>query len=340
MKPSFNIWCQAVSAVFCLLASAGASADGRAQAGASLGIYSTWDLAADSSITGIGSRDGAVVQTLNVANDNPTGSIQVYDGTSRARVELQAQGTLLQAGGAPGLPISGMRTVESNLETGSLRLQSQSGFVASPGPFANRLAYVQGYQFAEILQNFDVRWAKDHVGPVEVQLSLSLNGVVLRNDGSDGWLAGLGVYMSLGNVATGLPPLVFPIDPVARYEGSVAHETLSFGGGLVSTQCPTGADYCESFINVYAAIDVRGRSVANGSIEYGKGAASDFDFSAQLSLTSSPGVSVLRVDNLGRELPIYAWVNPTPVPEPGSAVLLAAGLAVLMQRLRRRTNAH
>jgi hypothetical protein len=71
MRPSFKIWCQAASAVFCVLASAGANADGRAQAGASLGIYSTWDLASDSSITGIGARDGAMVQTTERRQRQP-----------------------------------------------------------------------------------------------------------------------------------------------------------------------------------------------------------------------------------------------------------------------------
>lgn len=334
--PSSHIRLAAASAALALLAPAGALADGRAQAGASLGIYSTWDLAADSSVTGTGWRDGAVVQTLDVVNDNPSGNIQVYDGKQRARVELQAQGTLLQVDGAPGLPVSGLRRVDSDLEAGTLRLQSQSSFVASPAPLDNRLAYAQGHPFAEMFQGFDVRWAKDHVGPVALQLSLTLDGVVLRNDGSDGWMAGLGVYMNLGNVATGLPPLAFPIEPVARYETGVSNQTISFGGGFINSQCPAMADYCESFVNVYAAIDLRGRSLADGSIDYSKGAASDFDFSAQLTLTSSPGVNLLRIDNLGQVLPNYAWVNPAPVPEPGSALLLAAGLAGLAWRLKRR----
>jgi PEP-CTERM motif len=327
-----------LAAVLPLLAPAAAHASGRAQAGVTLGLFSTWDLSADSSVTGTGWRDGVVVQTVNEVSDFPGDSIQVYDGVARARVEMQTQGTLLLGGGAPGLQLSGMRMVESDLEAGTLRLQSKSSYVAWPAPMSHRMASVAGYPFAEIIQGFDVRWAIGHAGPVEVHLTLTLDGTVLHNDGSDGWIAGLGVFLDLGNVATGLPPLIFPADPLQRFESSVSQHQISIGGSFINSQCHAAAGYCESWVNVYAGIDLRGRSVANGSFDYNRGANSDFDFghTAQLALTSSPGVEILRVDNFGQVLPQYAWVNPPPVPEPGSALLLAAGLAGLAWRARRR----
>jgi hypothetical protein len=313
------------------------AATGRAQAGVSLGIYSTWDLDPNSSVTGTGYRDGVVVQTVDKVGDPPSGSIQVYDGLERVRIDMQAQGALLQAGGGDALPVAGMRQVESDLVAGTLRLKSQSGYVASPPPFPTRLAYVQAYTFAEMFQNFEVRWAKDHVGPVEVRLDVTVDGEVLQNDGSDGWLAGLGVYADLGNVATGLPPLAFPTPaPVVRYESGVANGHVSIGGSFINTQCFAVAGYCEAFVNLYVAFDMRGRNLEDGSTEFAKGNPHDFDFLGRLALTTSPGVEVLRVDGVGTVLPQYAWVNPAPVPEPESLMMVAVGLAGLGWRLRRR----
>jgi hypothetical protein len=314
-----------------------AHAAGRAQAGVSMGIYSTWDLAPTSSVTGTGWRDGVVVETVDRVGDPPGATIQVYDGVARTRIEMQAQGLLLQADGAPPLPVSGMRALASDLEAGTLALKSQSGYVASPPPREHRVAFGVGYSFAELIQSFEVRWAKDHVGPIEIQLGLLVNGEVLVNDGRDGRIAGLGVYLELGNVATGLPPLVFPSpDPLVRYEAGVNDARLSIGGGFINSQCHAAADYCESWINLYAAFDMRGRKLSDGSTDFAFGAAHDFDFTGQLTLTSSPGLTVLRVDNLGNVLPQYAWVNPAPVPEPGAAVLMGVGLlGVWMTRGRR-----
>jgi hypothetical protein len=320
-----------------LLSTSPTHAAGRAQAGVSLGVYSTWDLAATSSIAGTGWRDGVAVESIDRVGDSPSGSIQVYDGVARARVEMQTQALLLQADGAPALPVAGQRAVESDLQAGTLRLMSQSGFTASPPPRENRLAYAQGHSFAEMFQTFEVRWAKGHAGPIEIRLDIAVDGQVLKNDGSDGWIAGLGVYLNLGNVATGLPPLVFPDPvPVARYEAGVAGGSVSIGGGFIDSQCHANADYCEAWVNLYAAFDLRGRNLGDGSIHISKGAAHDFDFFGQLALVSSPGLTVLRVDNLGNVLPQYAWVNPVPVPEPTSAGLLALGLTLLAGRAATR----
>lgn len=348
MHPTTRLRCSRAAHLLALTASAAALlgpgsavANGRAQVGASLGLYSTWDLAADSSIIGAGWRDGTVVQTVNVTSNDPRGNIQVFDGVASARVELQVQGQLLQPGGAPGLPVGGLRAVESDLQAGALRLQSRSGDAAYGPPASTRYAYAAGYAFAELFETFELRWAKDHAGPLEVNLRMTLDGVVLQNEGLNGWMAGLGVYLNLGNVTTGVPPGL-PYTRVARFETSLAGEVVDVGGELINTQCLAQASYCESWVNVYAGIDLSSRNLATGEIDFLTGAPSDLDFSqtARLALTSSPGVSVLRVDNLGTVLPDHAWVNPTPVPEPGRLALFAVGLLGLMvARARHRPHA-
>jgi hypothetical protein len=297
---------------------------GRAQAGSGMGIYSSWDLDT-ATVTGTGWRDGVVVDTRSVSGDPASANIQVDDGATSAEVRLDGQGVLRSAAG-PGLPVSGQRSVRADLAAGTLQLGASSGYAGytvPPGAYV-REAWVQGYPFAEVFENFDIRWDAARVEPVVVTLRMTISGSIDGNAGDNGRVNAVNAFLGLGNIDPR-----DPLSPLWSTETSVDGTVLTLTGSPVNSQCNAVLGICDSFVNLYAALDLRSRALAGGDVSWGSGAPFAASFSASLALDSSPGVSLLRTDNLGQPLPGWAWVNAAPVPEPGSWLLLLAGLVGL-----------
>ena len=317
-------------AVAALLAPAAAVA-GRAQAGSTLGVYSSWDLDL-ATVTGTGWRDGAVVATRAVHVDPASAGIQVYDGATSAEVRLDGQGLLRSADGGPGLPVAGQRAVRADLAAGTLQLGASSGYsgyTVPPGAYL-REAWVQGYPFAELFENFDIRWDAARVEPVVVTLRMTVSGRIDGNGGDNGRVNAVNAFLGLGNIDPR-----DPLSPLWSTETGVDGTVLTLTGSPVNSQCNAALGICDSFVNVYAALDLRSRALAGGDVGWGSGAAFAASFNARLALDSSAGVTLLRNDNLGQPLPNWAWVNAAPVPEPAAWLLMLAGLGAVAARAGR-----
>ena len=320
------------TATLAALLAPGAAAAGSAQVGSSIGTYSSWDLDS-ASVTGTAWRDAVVVQTVNVSGDPAFANVQVGGGLNSAHVRLDGQG-VLRDGSAAGLPFSGHREVQADLPGGMLQLGAATGYVGysvAPNPY-RREAWVQGYPFAELFENFDIRYDAGRVDPVVISLRMTITGSLTGNSGANGRVNGVQAYLGLGNVAAH-----DQFESLWRTETSVVGEVITLSGSPINAQCPVGKTYCESFLNLYAAIDLRSRGLAGGDIGFTSGAPFAADFQASLALDSSPGVTLLRLDNLGNLQPQFSWVNAAPVPEPGAAQLLLAGLAAMALHARRRS---
>lgn len=307
------------------LVSAGAHA-GRAQAGANLGTWSTWNLDA-ARVEGKSWLDGALQDHVfsigNALDDAARGSLRVDDGAHSAAIALDASGQLQAAPGGAGLPFGGRIAVATDLNAGTLALQARSTRAAYPAGLNTREAYAASYGWAELFETFEVLYAFDRAEPVQVQLDLRVSGSLLANGADSGLLSGAQAYLYLGGVNTGESHLY--LDPVWRAEASVASETLSFSGALQPGGCSVARGLCSGFISVYAALDAQSRRLSDGQIVANNGGTLDLDFAAQLGLRVSPGVTLLRMQG-DTALADVAWASAAPVPEPASVALWALGL--------------
>lgn len=312
---------------------------GRAQVGASLGTWANWDLQ-DAQVSGSRWLDGLLQQSVAVAatpfNDAASAGLRVDDAavSDSARIVLQGSAALRQPGAPAPLGFAGSTEVASDLRAGTLRLRFETTHVAYAGPGGSlREAYVTAYPFAELFETFELVYPISRVEPVAVALGLRIDGQVDGNTGANGLIGGAQAYLHLAGVATGESHPM--LDPVWRSEQGVAGTLLGYGGALDNGGCSVARGLCSGFISLYAALDLRGRALADGSIQARSGAPMALDFGAQLSLAVSPGVSLLRIGGANEPLPAVAWASA--VPEPGAAWLWALGGPVLLARLRRLT---
>lgn len=302
---------------------------GRAQAGANIGTWSTWNLDA-ARAEGQSWRDGAplgsVLSVGTPLDDVARASLRVDDAAHSAAITLDASGLLQPLPGSTAQPFGGRIAVQSDLDAGRLTLQSSSQRAAYAAGLGTREAYGSNYGWAELFETFEVVYAIDRVAPINVQLQLKLSGTVLADGSDSGRVGGVQAYLHLAGVDTGESHLY--LDPVWRAEASVAGETLSFSGALQPGGCSVARGLCSGFISLYAALDVRSRQLSDGAFSTQNGGTLDLDFAGQLGLSVSSGVTLVRMqgDNV---LPDVAWASAAAVPEPASVALWALGLVLI-----------
>jgi hypothetical protein len=318
---------------------------GRAQVGGSLGIYSEWDLS-DVLITGRARDDGVQTQSVLVTTEpassgNVAANRNGQSGVNNARVEIAGQALMLQPGGA-GVPVSGERSFAADVDAGQLKLAMRNGYAAYPvygagGQLSGqRRAWIQGLGYAEMREGFELRFPKALAGSVVVTLSMRVDGLV-SNRADNGLVGGVNALLELGNVETG--GITNLLSEERFHETSVAGDTITLSGALRDMSCPATRDWCDSWVVLYAALQLKTRNVATNVINFGSAAASELDFghTAQLFLSTPADVTLLQIETLD---PIhYAWVNAQPVPEPAAALLMLAGLGALVPLARRRRSA-
>lgn len=331
-----------ILAVIVAVVSSSPASAGRAQAGGTLGIFSEWDLS-NVLVTGKAWDDGVQVQSVTVTAEPATSGIMAANvdgksGVQHARVEIAGQAVMLQPGGA-GVPVSGTRTFEADVAAGELKLAIRNGYAAYPvigangQVFGDRRAWSQGTGYAEMREGFELRFPKELASSMVVTLAMRVDGLV-SNSADNGLVSGVNALLELGNIDTG--SLSNLLSQERFYEASVAGDTITLTGTLRDMSCPVARDWCDSWVTLYAALQLKSRNVATGAIDFGSGAASelDFDHTAKLSLSTVPGVTLLQIETLE---PIdYAWVNGQPVPEPAAGLMMVVGLGVLMRAVRRR----
>lgn len=305
----------AVLAMACAVVAPNATA-GTVQAYGRSGLYSSCDLESGAT-TGQASRDGAVIQTVDVSGDPSAASVPVEGGNAIAEVQLASEG-VLAVRDAAGLPFSGSVSVRADRSLGLLSLRAATSYAAYEMRGYPCSAWVDsGGTGAEIVEHFDIRYPSDHVEPITVTLRLSLAGGFTENAGTNGWVNRLELHAMLGNTSQdgGLAPMSSP--PVWSSEAGVRGEVVTVTGTLLDPTCAPGRDYCESFANLYVALALRSRALAGGGGAPGSsGAPSSADFTARLELEWSPGVTVVQRNERGDPEPANAWVSSPPtVPE-------------------------
>jgi len=311
---------------------------GRAQVGIQMGTYANTDLDS-ATASGQSWRDGQPLQALSDAaalpfKDWASVSLRVDSGTrsNMARAEVQAQAQLRGSGQL----FSGDGMVASDVGAGTLALQWRSDLardLAAPQGLP-REGYARGYPFSELWETFEVVYPIDRLAPVQVSLTMVLDGRLDGNVGGAGPQTGVEAYLSLGGVDTGENHLW--LDPIWRSETSVNGTQLTFSGALQSTGCSVVRNLCSGFVSLYAALDMRGRLPGAGPDSWQPAQAPvDLSFSAQLALQVSDGVTLVRGD-VSDALPAVGWAQVTSVPEPGSLALMLAGLTGLACYPRRR----
>jgi len=317
---------------------------GRAQAGSTVGLYSTWDLVGGAT-TGQGWRDGTEVQSVQVNGDPSAASIQVDDGVSSAVVRFDSAGALQTPADPDGLAFGGHRAASANRSAGVLAISASSSYAGYDNGANRRQAWVSGYTWAEVVESFEVRYAADRVEPVTVTLRMTVDGAMAGNDGStvtgNGLVNGLQGYAVLSNTDQGVGQIPGLTEALWRVETSATDQMFTVTGTLLNPSCPVGQTHCENFIGLWAALDLRSRVAATGEIVYTpSGAPFDADYGVQLALDFSPGVTVRQFDAHGEYEALHGWVNrAAPVPEPATWATLLAGLAgvgALARRAQRR----
>ena len=311
---------------------------GRAQVGIQMTTYANTDLSG-AIASGQSWRDGQPLQALSDAADLPFKdwagvSLQVDSGTrnNAARATAQAQAQLRSSA----QPFSGDGMVASDVGAGTLALQWRSDLARDPAAPQGlpREGYARGYPFAELWETFEVVYPIDRLAPVQVSLTMVLDGRLDGNVGGAGPQTGVEAYLSLGGVDTGENHLW--LDPIWRSETGVNGTQLTFSGALQSTGCSVVRNLCSGFVSLYAALDMRGRLPGSGPDSWQPAQAPvDLSFSAQLALRVSDGVTLVRGD-VSDALPAVGWAQVTSVPEPGSLALMLAGLTGLACYRRRR----
>lgn len=303
---------------------------GRAQVGANLGTWADGDLR-QAQVSGSSWRDGVLlghVSDLGDAFDDAASASLRVEGVAvnhSARARLQGGAQLRVPGDPDGLAFAGDTEVAADLLAGRLDLRFATDHVAyTSAGGARREAYVSAYPYAELFEVFEVVYPLARAEPVWVTLDMRLDGRISGNTGDNGRIGGVQAYLHLAGVDTGESHPM--LDAVWRSEAGVAGQTLTFSGALQPGGCSASRGLCSGFINLYAALDMRARTLATGAITFGTAAPLALDFGAQLALSVSPGVTLLRIGGVDDALPAVAWATVSAVPEPATLLLWLAGL--------------
>lgn len=317
-----SIW----AAALLLVASQAQAGFVTAQSGA--GITGSGDTGA---ITLAGTRwEDAVVTDWPVPPFQQPSGLVTGSGKVFARTLFDSQASAQPPGGANPVLLSGHAGAEVDLATGVLRAQALTTYTAAqPGPGGQPVdAFSVARASAELSEGFDIWVPRSHVGPVQVTLDLVLDGSISQA-GHD-TLAGLRGYLELRHVDSGTPDGV--LRTVQSFEASLVGQRLSLTIHLVDADCSASlGDRCAYWFGLYAAIETWGSSPSRPYLSWvGGGDSVDFGQTARLSLHTPAGSTVSAVVDGAQ----YAWVNAQPVPEPGTAALLALGLAAWALRRR------
>ena len=279
---------------------------------------------------GSGLVDGVPVSWIAPPPFSVVSQVDASAATQHASVALDVATSVAPAPGDPAVALNGSCSTDADLSAGSLRLQTSSEQVdLTSGGGGQPFGATLSAGFAELSESFDLRVAPDYAGPIEVTLTMTLDGV-LDAPARDGWRTGVRTHLHLSNVDDGTPVGATWVS-TEEIETSVTGQTVSITAPIRGLVCGPALG-CETYFGVYAAVELYGRHPELGDRTFvGSGTHLEFH-PIQIALTSPEGVTLQRVVDGGS----YAWVNPVPEPSPGLSVATLVGLGAKVARRRAR----
>ncbi|MBY0399510.1 hypothetical protein K2X89_04395 [Myxococcota bacterium] len=271
------------------------------------------------SFLGSGTVDGTPVPFVAPPPVSVVKSILALGGLRHSQVSLDVVSSLVPEAGVPAVDFSGSCSADASRVAGTLRLQARGEQVDLIGsnpqqPFASAIASGS----AEFGENFDVLVPSNSVEPVEVTLSMTLSGTI-GNPGRDGWLTGVRTRLQFGSQ-------LGTVASIEEFESDLSDRTLTLTAPLLITCNPV----CESFFNIWVAIELFGRHPILGyRTLIGSGTQVDLQ-PVTVTLRSPDGVTLQRtIDGAS-----WDWVNPVPEPALGSSVAALVGVIAWLEQRR------